>query len=92
MPTPPLADRDLLARLVAFDTTSHLPTRPLVDFLCEYLDRPGVVVARQPADGGDKLNLLVRVGPPADAATRGGLVLSGHLDVVPAGDAEVTLT
>jgi len=87
MPTPPLADRDLLARLVAFDTTSHLPTRPLVEFLVDYLDRPGVAVARQGVDGGAKENLLVRVGPEADEATRGGLVLSGHLDVVPAGDA-----
>lgn len=81
----PLADRDLLARLVAFDTTSHLPTRPLVDFLVDYLDRPGVAIARQGVDGGAKENLLVRVGPEADATTRGGLVLSGHLDVVPAG-------
>ncbi|HEX6203448.1 MAG TPA: acetylornithine deacetylase [Thermoanaerobaculia bacterium] len=83
---PPLSDPELLARLVAFDTTSHLPTRPLVDFLCEYVDRPGVAVARQPADGGDKENLVVRVGPPADEISRDGLVLSGHLDVVPAGD------
>lgn len=83
---PTLSDADLLARLVAFDTTSHLPTRPLVDFLCGYLDRPGVAIARQPADGGDKENLVVRVGPPADGTRRAGLILSGHLDVVPAGD------
>ena len=87
MPTAPLADRDLLARLVAFDTTSHLPTRPLVDFLCDYLDhRPGVAIARHGVDDGAKENLLVRIGPAADATTRAGLVLSGHLDVVPAGD------
>jgi acetylornithine deacetylase len=87
VPAPPLADRDLLARLVAFDTTSHLPTRPLADFLCDYLARPGVAIVRQAADaGGAKENLLVRVGPRADTTIRGGLVLSGHLDVVPAGD------
>lgn len=85
-PHPPLSDRDLLARLVAFDTTSHRPTRPLVDFLVEYLARPGVVVARQGIEGGAKENLVVRVGPWADPGTREGLVLSGHLDVVPAGD------
>jgi acetylornithine deacetylase len=82
----PLSDRDLLARLVAFDTTSHRPTRPLVDCLVEYLARPGVAIARQGVEGGAKENLVVRVGPPADASTRAGLVLSGHLDVVPAGD------
>lgn len=82
---PPLNDRDLLARLVAFDTTSHLPTRPLVDFLADYLDRPGVAIARQGTGGGAKENLLVRVGPAADGTRRAGLVLCGHLDVVPAG-------
>lgn len=87
-PAPPLSDRDLLARLVAFDTTSHLPTRPLVDFLCDYLGaRLGVAIARQGVDDGAKENLLVRLGPAADAASRAGLVLSGHLDVVPAGTA-----
>lgn len=85
---PPLSDRALLERLVAFDTTSHRPTRPLVDLLCELLDRPGVAIARQGVDDGAKENLVVRVGAEADAASRAGLVLSGHLDVVPAGPAD----
>ncbi|HUO87457.1 MAG TPA: acetylornithine deacetylase [Thermoanaerobaculia bacterium] len=86
MAVPRLSDRELLARLVAFDTTSDRPTRPLVDFLCEFVDRPGVVIARQGIDGGAKENLVVRLGPPADPAVRAGLILSGHLDAVPAGD------
>jgi acetylornithine deacetylase len=82
---PPLSDRELLARLVAFDTTSHLPTRPMVDFLCAYLERAGVRAGRQGIDEErSKENLIVRIGPPAKP-TRRGLILSGHLDVVPTG-------
>ena len=81
-----LDDRALLARLVAFDTTSALSNLPLVDFLCDYLDRPGVRIARQPSDDGAKANLVVTAGPHAD--DRAGLVLSGHMDVVPAGEPE----
>lgn len=77
-----LDDRALLARLVAFDTTSALSNLPLVDFLCDYLDRPGVRIARQPSDDGTKANLVVTAGPGSD--DRAGLVLSGHMDVVPA--------
>ena len=40
-----LSDRDLFARLVAFDTTSHLSNLPMVEFLADYLDRPGVRIA-----------------------------------------------
>jgi len=80
----PFSDIDLLGRLVAFDTTSRRPNLPLVDFLCGYLERPGVSVHRIPSPDGRKANLIVRAGPPADAAARAGLVLSGHTDVVPA--------
>jgi acetylornithine deacetylase len=83
---PLLSDRDLLARLVAFDTTSSNSNLPLADFLCDYLRRPGVRIHRDaPADEA-KTNLVVEVGPPTDPASRDGLVLSGHMDVVPAGD------
>lgn len=82
---------ELLGRLVAFDTVSRSTDLPLVDFLADYLDRPGVTLARDayrdPA-GVEKASLVVRVGPPAEPATRAGLVLSGHLDVVPADEPE----
>ena len=52
----------------------------------DYLDRPGVRIARDPSDDGTKANLLVATGPePAD---REGLVLSGHMDVVPADETD----
>ncbi len=82
MPTM-VSDAELLARMVAFDTTSHRSNRPLAEFLLDYLDHPGIEVVLNPAPTGDKLNLAIFVGPPVGRERR-GLVLSGHLDVVPA--------
>jgi acetylornithine deacetylase len=82
----PLSDADLLARLVAFDTTSAKSNLEIADFLAGYLDRPGVRIERNLSAAGDKTNLIVWIGPaPQDG--RPGLVLSGHMDVVPAGEA-----
>jgi len=82
---PLLPDADLLARLVAFDTTSQRSNLPLADFLADYLDRPGTRIARNLSAAGDKANLVVWLGPEPSAA-RAGLLLSGHMDVVPAGE------
>jgi acetylornithine deacetylase len=80
---PLLSDAELLARLVAFDTTSWNSNLPLADFLCNYLDRPGVRIARNPSADGGKANVIAWIGPEP-AGDRRGLVLSGHMDVVPA--------
>jgi acetylornithine deacetylase len=85
-PRPRLDDRALLARLVAFDTTSSASNLPLADFLCDYLERPGVRIVRQLSPDGAKTNLAVSVGPERE--DRAGLVLSGHMDVVPAAEPE----
>ncbi len=79
-----LSDPDLLARIVAFDSVSSKSNLPLSDFISEYLDRPGVRIERHPSPDGTKANLIVRVGPERD--DREGLALSGHMDVVPAGE------
>jgi acetylornithine deacetylase len=79
-----LSDTELLARMVAFDTVSSKSNLPLADFIAEYLDRPGVRIERHPSPDGEKGNLIVRVGPERD--DREGLALSGHMDVVPAGE------
>ena len=76
-----LTDRDLLGRLVGFDSTSTSSTLPIADFVCEYLDRPGVTIVRQPGHDESKVNVVVMAGPQE---TEGGLLLCGHLDVVPA--------
>lgn len=79
---PTLSDRDLLARLVAFDTTSTLSNLPMVEFIEGYLARVGVRITRIPSVDGSKANLLAAAGP--ERADGAGLVLSGHMDVVPA--------
>lgn len=88
-PMATLTDVDLLARLVSFDSTSRNSNLPLARFLAEYLDRPGVEVSELPSPDGDKANLYVRVGPEPDPEERPGLVLSGHMDVVPADDTDL---
>jgi acetylornithine deacetylase len=82
-----LSDADLLSRLVAFDSTSRNSNLPLADFLCDYLDRPGVRIVRQPSPDGTKANVVAWLGPEptgSEPSERPGLVLSGHMDVVPA--------
>jgi acetylornithine deacetylase len=84
-----LSDAELLARLVAFDTTSRNSNLAMAEFLTDYLDRPGIRTVEDRADDGRKTNLIVVAGPAAAAGAgagdaRPGLVLSGHMDVVPA--------
>ncbi|MFL6232283.1 MAG: acetylornithine deacetylase [Thermoanaerobaculia bacterium] len=78
-----LSDAELLARLVGFDSTSRNSNLPIADFLCSYLDRPGIRIARNPSSDGTKANVIAWLGPEPEG-DRMGLVLSGHMDVVPA--------
>ncbi len=73
------AARDILATLVAFDTTSRGSNLDLIAWVEEYLDGIGVPHRRVPNADGTKSNLLATIGP----AVEGGVVLSGHTDVVP---------
>lgn len=69
----------LLGRLLAFDTTSRNPNRALVDWAAGLLRDAGLDPVLVPDAGGGKANLHVTVGP----RDRGGVLLSGHTDVVP---------
>ena len=71
--------KELLARLVAFDTTSHKSNIPLIRFVEDYLAGHGVESRRVPTADGDKSSLFATIGP----AGAGGIALSGHTDVVP---------
>jgi acetylornithine deacetylase len=71
--------KDLLARLVAFDTTSHKTNIPLIEFVEAYLRGHGVDSVRVLTSDGLKASLFATIGP-RDA---GGIALSGHTDVVP---------
>ena len=69
----------ILERLVGFDTTSHLSNLALIEWVESYLAGLGVASRRIASADGAKSNLLATVGPSVE----GGVVLSGHTDVVP---------
>jgi len=73
------AARDLLAKLVSFDTTSRGSNLELVEWVEGYLDGLSVPHRRVPNADGSKTNLMATIGP----SIAGGAVLSGHTDVVP---------
>lgn len=74
-----LTSIELLKHLVAFDTTSRDGNLPLIEFVEDYLDGWDVPHLRVDYEAGKKTNLYATIGP--DIA--GGIVLSGHTDVVP---------
>jgi acetylornithine deacetylase len=70
----------ILEKLIAFDTVSARSNLALVNWIGDYLKGHGVAVDIVPApDGQPKANLWATIGPKCD----GGIVLSGHTDVVP---------
>jgi acetylornithine deacetylase len=73
------AAKDLLAKLVAFDTTSHKTNIPLVRFVETYLRQHGVESTLVPTPDGEKASLFATIGPSGI----GGIAFSGHTDVVP---------
>ncbi len=70
---------ELLARLVAFDTTSYKNNLGLIAFVEDYLKNHGVASRRIVSDDGEKSSLYATIGPVSE----GGVALSGHTDVVP---------
>src|SRR5262245_39451097 len=71
--------KELLAKLVAFDTTSAKTNIPLIEFVEAYLARHGISSRRVPTADGAKASLFATIGP----SETGGIALSGHTDVVP---------
>ncbi len=70
---------DTLARLVAFPTVSTEPVTGIGAFVAERCEAAGFRVERFDAPGEGKLNLVCSRGPEGTD----GLVISGHMDVVP---------
>ncbi|MFW6076794.1 MAG: acetylornithine deacetylase [Hyphomicrobiales bacterium] len=71
--------REMLAQLVSISTVSRDSNLPLIAFVEDYLAGHGVAAHRVPNADGTKTNLWATLGPAAP----GGVVLSGHTDVVP---------
>ncbi len=74
-----LSITDHLARLVGFNTISEASNLGLMDWVEEFCRPYGARIRRFPNEAGDKASLLVIIGPERP----GGIVLSGHTDVVP---------
>lgn len=73
---------DLLARLVGFPSVVGGPNGDIMGFVGEYLRGHGVEPTLIAGPEGDRWNLFATIGDPS----RPGYVLSGHVDVVPAGE------
>jgi acetylornithine deacetylase len=69
----------LLMRLMAFESVSDTSNLLLIDFVEGYLREQALESSRAPNAAGDKAAILATIGPRVD----GGVVLSGHTDVVP---------
>jgi acetylornithine deacetylase len=73
------ATLETVKRLIALDTTSRNSNRELIDFAQGILDECGAEVRLTQDATGKKANLFATIGP----RIKGGIVLSGHTDVVP---------
>jgi acetylornithine deacetylase len=81
MPSPNrMTPKEMLERLVAFPTVSSDSNLELIEFVKTYLAKHGVSSTLIFNEDGSKANLLATIGPMVP----GGVVLSGHTDVVPA--------
>ena len=76
---PRMTTAEMLARLVAFDTTSRNSNLKLIEFVRVYLDAHGVPYRVSTDPTGQKANIHAIVGPQS----AGGVALSGHVDTVP---------
>ena len=75
-----------LERLVGYATVSSDSNFALIAYLAERLEGAGAAVELLTDGSGTKANLWATLGPDAP----GGLVLSGHTDVVPVDDQDWT--
>ena len=74
-----LSPLEILDRLIAFPTVSRDTNVPLIDWVEDYLSGHGVESGRHWNEDRTKAGLYAHAGPAAE----GGVVLSGHTDVVP---------
>ena len=74
---------EMLDRLIAFDTTSHLSNLDLIEFVASYLRRHGIESLLSYNDRNNKANLFATLPADSGETHRDGVVLSGHTDVVP---------
>lgn len=69
----------ILAKLVSFPVLGGESNISLLNWIKEYIESHGINTSLVPNEEGDKASLHCRIGPAVD----GGVILSGHMDVVP---------
>ena len=69
--------QEILGSLIGFNTVSAFPNKALIDYLLSYLNKFGIRLGQ--GKRVFKANLFATIGPNSS----GGIVLSGHTDVVP---------
>lgn len=70
---------EILSKLVAFPVLGGQSNKFIANWIESFLNNQGVNYTRVPNDDGTKWSIHCRIGPAVD----GGVVLSGHMDVVP---------
>lgn len=71
--------QEILSKLVSFPVLGGEPNLEIIKYLEEYLSAKGIESHRVYNDEKTKASLHARIGPAVD----GGIILSGHTDVVP---------
>lgn len=69
----------ILSDLVAFQSISETPNLDIVSYIENRFETNGATFHRVPCDDGTRTNLYASIGPMVE----GGIILSGHTDVVP---------
>ncbi len=70
---------EVLERLVAFPSVSGRPNDDITGYIQDYLAGHGVQSVLSFEETGERANVFATIGPNVD----GGVVLNGHMDVVP---------
>lgn len=78
--------QNILSKLVSFPVLGGQSNLSILEYIKDYLTAHGVKYHLVPNAEGNKAALHCRIGPAVD----GGVILSGHMDVVPVADQDWT--
>ncbi len=79
-----MTELDILERLVSFSSVVGQPNANIVQWIVDYARSHGAEVTTALGPEGDRSNLFMTIGPRHVP----GVILSGHMDVVPAGETD----
>lgn len=79
-----MGEFDILERLVSFPSVVGQPNATIVQWIADYARSHGAQVTIALGPEGDRSNLFATIGP----RNVPGVILSGHMDVVPAGETD----